>query len=321
MKKIGILFGNEKSFPFDYLEKINSAKNKKIHAELIKIGNISIEELVDFDLIIDRVSNEVPYYRSYLKLAQFSNVKIVNSPNILDNDDKFYYFFRAKKLGLNVPKTIVLPSKEHPYGTNHETMQNLIYPLPWESIFNYIGFPAYIRPNSLNAFQYDYKVYNETEFHSTYDLTGSSVMMLQESIEYEQFYRCYVVGNKVRIINYDPIKPFHLRFTNEIISGTELSNNIEKDCLKISKEFGLLVNSPEIAIKDGKHFFVELINPVPTVEPNIIVEENYKWFLDSMIELTYELLGKKLIKTEIPKIRTHKRKTRKKRITKSQETI
>jgi hypothetical protein len=152
-----------------------------------------------------------------------------------------------------------------------------------------------------------------------YNLTGSSVMMLQESIEYENFYKCFVVGNKVRIINYDPIKPFHLRFSSETNIDTELKNAIEKDCIKISKEFGLFVNSTEVAIRDGKHIFVDLINPVPAVEPNIIYEDNFNWFVDSMIELTEELFGKKLLSREIPKLRTKKSKSKIKKTLKLKE--
>jgi hypothetical protein len=38
-------------------------------------------------------------------------------------------------------------------------------------------------------------------------------MMLQEEITFTEYYRCYCIGGKyVRIMNYEPRNPFHLRY-------------------------------------------------------------------------------------------------------------
>ena len=44
-----------------------------------------------------------------------------------------------------MPKTVILPHKSHPPGTTDRSMRNLVYPLDWEEVFEYIGFPAFLK--------------------------------------------------------------------------------------------------------------------------------------------------------------------------------
>ena len=107
-----------------------------------------------------------------LKLAVLNGTPVVNNPFLNYPGDNFFFEALFSKIGIPVPRTVILPSKEHPPGTNSETMRNMVFPINWDSVFAYIGFPAYIKPNMQNGNQNSYKIYNPIEFFSTYDLTG-----------------------------------------------------------------------------------------------------------------------------------------------------
>ena len=67
MKKIGILHGKERSFPDAFVERINSKKIPGIMAEPVKIDKVMQGEATEYAVIVDRISQDVPFYRAYLK--------------------------------------------------------------------------------------------------------------------------------------------------------------------------------------------------------------------------------------------------------------
>ena len=76
MKKIGILFGKERSFPEAFIERINSKGEKGIVAEAVKIDKVIQGEPSGYAVIIDRISQDVPFYRAYLCKMLFLERKL-----------------------------------------------------------------------------------------------------------------------------------------------------------------------------------------------------------------------------------------------------
>ena len=146
MKKIGILFGQERSFPNAFVERINSKQVKGITAEPVKIDKVVQGESSGYAVIIDRISQDVPFYRAYLKNAALCGTAVINNPFWWSADEKFFNNCLSTKIEVAVPKTVILPSKELPTDTAELSFSNLSYPLDWEGIFSYVGFPAYMKP-------------------------------------------------------------------------------------------------------------------------------------------------------------------------------
>ena len=80
MKKIGILHGKERSFPLAIVERINSKKADGIVAEQVKIEKVAQGESSGYAVIIDRISQDVPFYRAFLKNAAISGTAVINNP-------------------------------------------------------------------------------------------------------------------------------------------------------------------------------------------------------------------------------------------------
>ncbi len=69
MKKIGILFGMENSFPGALVEHINARNLDGIQAEFVETGAVHLDKESPYSVIVDRISHDIPFYRAYLKHA------------------------------------------------------------------------------------------------------------------------------------------------------------------------------------------------------------------------------------------------------------
>jgi glutathione synthase/RimK-type ligase-like ATP-grasp enzyme len=190
MPKIGIIYGMENTFPNALVERINNKNVKGVTAEHIRIGGIKMAEPSGYDVIVDRISHDIEFYRAYLKNAMLNGTVVINNPFWWSADDKFFNYALASKLGVAVPNTVVLPHKSHPPGTTVQSMRNLTFPLNWEEVFAYVGFPAFLKPFSGGGWKNVYKVHSPEEFFKAYDQTGSMCMTLQSAVEFEDYYRC-----------------------------------------------------------------------------------------------------------------------------------
>src|SRR5687767_10492770 len=194
MKKIGILFGKENSYPPALVERVNSKNVKGIEAEFVKVDELIQGKPCGYAVIIDRISQDVPYYRAYLKNAAITGTAVINNPFWWSADEKFFNNCLAVKIGVPVPKTVLLPSHDRPSDTNESSFSNLKFPLSWEKIFDHIGWPAYMKPHAGGGWKSVYKLNNADDFFKSYKETAQLVMMLQEEIVFEDYFRCYCLG-------------------------------------------------------------------------------------------------------------------------------
>src|SRR5678815_992311 len=179
MKKIGVLFGQERSFPTAFVERINSKGINGIVAEPVTIDKVVQGDATGYAVIVDRISQDVPFYRAYLKNAALCGTAVINNPFWWSADEKFFNNCLATKINVPVPKTVILPSRDLPVDTTSDSFSNLAYPLDWEAIFNYIGFPAYMKPFAGGGWKSVYKVSDMNDFFEKHGETAELVMMLQ----------------------------------------------------------------------------------------------------------------------------------------------
>src|SRR6478752_7466022 len=125
MKKIGILHGKERSFPQALIERINAMKEPGITAEDVLINQVRQGEPTPYAVILDRISQDVPFYRAYLKNAVLNGTSVVNNPFWWSADEKFFNNCLATKINVAVPTTVLLPSHSLPPDTNDGSFRNL----------------------------------------------------------------------------------------------------------------------------------------------------------------------------------------------------
>jgi glutathione synthase/RimK-type ligase-like ATP-grasp enzyme len=287
MKKIGILFGQEDTFPWAFLERVNSKNVAGITAEPVRIDKLVQGEPSGYAVIIDRISQDVPFYRAYLKNAALNGTAVINNPFWWSADDKFFNYALAQKLGVAVPPTVALPHKEHPTGTTDRSMRNLHYPLDWAGIFKYIGFPAFLKPFDGGGWRDVHKVDSPEEFFKAYDQTRDLCMTLQRGVNFKEYFRCYVVGQeKVHIMPYDPRQPFHERYVkNPPAYDQALLDRVERDCVTLCRALGYDFNTVEFAVEDGIPYAIDFMNPAPDADLHSVGAVNFEWVVKAVAEL------------------------------------
>jgi hypothetical protein len=288
MKKIGVLFGMENTFPPALVEKINSMKVADVTAEFLKVGGVKMAFPSGYKVIIDRISQDIPFYRAYLKNAALSGTIVVNNPFWWTADDKFFNYALATKLGVAVPPTVILPHNKHPEGTTDQSMRNLIFPLHWDEIFAYVDFPAFLKPYAGGGWKHVYKVHSPEEFFHYYNQTGDLCMTLQHGVEFEEYYRCYVVGQeKVHIMKYDPKVPHHERYVkgNPPPSNAKLCDRMVDDALTLCRALGYDLNTVEFAVEGGVPYAIDFMNPAPDADVNSVGRENFDWVVNAVAEM------------------------------------
>ena len=140
MKTVGVLVGRETTFPPAFIETVNRKGGPQgVRAEMALLGGAQELETPKYDVIVDRISHEVPYYRAHLKSAAIQGTVVINDPFWWEADEKFFECTLARKLGVAVPKTVVLPNKSYISDINEGSLRNLRYPLDWDGIIRYVG--------------------------------------------------------------------------------------------------------------------------------------------------------------------------------------
>jgi hypothetical protein len=283
MKKIGILFGQEDTFPYAFLERVNAKRVDGVVAEPVRIDKLMQGEPSGYAVILDRISQDIPFYRAYLKNAALNGTAVVNNPFWWSADEKFFNNCLATKVGVAVPKTVLLPSNQHPPDTNERSMRNLAYPLDWEAIFRYVGFPAYFKPFAGGGWKNVYRLESREQFFAVYNQTGQLVMMLQEEIVFSEYFRCYSIDRRdVRIMPYDPRQPFHLRYVkNGPPVAQALLEKVRDGVLALNRALGYDFNTVEFAVRDGIPYAIDFCNPAPDADVHSIGQENFDWVVEA----------------------------------------
>ena len=289
-KKIGIVFGMENTFPPALVEKINSMKVEGLTAEFVRVGGVRMDEPKKYAVIIDRISQDIPFYRAYLKNAVLHGTVVINNPFWWSADDKFFNYALATKLGVAIPPTVVLPHNKHPEGTTDQSMRNLMYPLNWDEIFQYVGFPAFLKPYAGGGWKHVYQVHTPDEFFHHYNQTGDLCMTLQRGVEFEDYFRCYVVGQeRVHSMRYDPRAPHHERYVKgNPPAATALKKRVEQDSLTLCRALGYDLNTVEFAVEGGVPYAIDFMNPAPDADVNSVGQDNFDWIVNAVAEMAVQ---------------------------------
>ncbi|AUD01622.1 ATP-grasp domain-containing protein [Spirosoma pollinicola] len=293
--KIGILFGQENTFPQAFVDRVNE-KQSQFKAEFVRIDQVEQSVPTDYAVIIDRISQDVPFYKAFLKNAALTGTAVINNPFWWSADEKFFNNALAVQLGVPVPKTILLPSKERPDDTNHNSFRNL-QNMNWEGIFNHIGFPAFMKPHAGGGWKSVYKVDNPDQMFKAYDETAQLVMLYQEAIDFTDYFRCYCIGGKdVLIMPYEPRNPHHLRYAAEMQTtgdaGKKLLATMTDYVLKLNHGLGYDFNTVEFAVRDGIPIAIDFCNPAPDADVHSVGQKNFDWVVEAAANMAIDRAGK-----------------------------
>ena len=297
MQKIGLIVGREWSFPPAFIKEIES-RDQDVTAEFITLGGTAMDEPVDYSVIIDRISHEVPYYRTFLKHAVLQGTTVVNNPFMWSADDKLFGASLATQLGVASPRTVALPNREYVPGIDHsESLRNLKYPLDWKGILDYVGLPCILKDAHGGGWKDVYVCKTLDDVIENYNTSGQLTMIVQEFIEWDQFIRCLSIGQtEVLPMKYDPRARKYLVEHDHL--SPELGDRIVRDSRTLMRSLGYDMCSLEFAVRDGVPYAIDFMNPAPDMDINSLTPHYFEWAVKKMADMAIKFAKTKRKKPE-----------------------
>ena len=288
--KIGLLCGREYSFPPAFIARVNEVGQPHgITAQMVKLGGTKMDAPAEFRVIVDRISHEVEYYRGALKHAVLQGSYVINNPFWWTADDKYFNYSVMSKLGVAIPRTVLLPQKGYPPDVDltAESLHNLAFPVDWDELLDYVGRPAILKPYSGGGWKHVYKVNDKKELLEAYDRTAPYCMTLQQFINFDKYVRCFTFGKTdITPVAYDPRERRYV-IDHQYLSP-ELGARVVRDAQTINLALGYEMNTIEFAIEGDVPYAIDYLNPAPDFERDRITPFYFSHVVEKMTELVID---------------------------------
>jgi glutathione synthase/RimK-type ligase-like ATP-grasp enzyme len=282
-KRVGLLIGREWSWPSAFITEVNK-RDEGVIAEFIKLGGTFMDEECTYDVIVDRMSHEIPYYRNYLKYAAINGCYVINNPFAWSADDKFFGIALSVRLNMTCPRTVMLPNKRVETENVPESFRNLVYPMDWQGIIDYVGVPAILKDVVTGGRRVSRRVHNVDELIQAYDESDTQTVLLQAILESDHHLHCFVVGQeKVLPLRYSPEQSVYL--PDEKIENEALARQIEEAAALITRAYGYDVNMVEFIVRDGAPYLINPTNPAPDLDINLLTPRHFSWCVNEIASL------------------------------------
>jgi glutathione synthase/RimK-type ligase-like ATP-grasp enzyme len=288
--KIGLVCGREHSFPPAFIERVNQlGAPSGITAEMVKFAGTKMDEPAAYRVIVDRISHEVEYYRGALKHAVLQGTYVINNPFWWTADDKFFNYSVMHRLGIAIPRTVLLPQKGYPVDVDltPESLGNLRFPLDWDGLLDYVGRPAILKPYSGGGWRHVYKVHDRAELLDVYERTSPYPMTLQQFIDFDRYVRCFTFGKTdITPVAYDPRERRYLVDHAHLSAG--LGARVVRDAQTINLALGYEMNTIEFAVQDDTPYAIDFLNPAPDFERDRITDFYFRHVVERMSQLVID---------------------------------
>ncbi|HEY1954516.1 MAG TPA: hypothetical protein VGH28_02875 [Polyangiaceae bacterium] len=297
MRRVGILVGRERSFPEALIAEI-ARRDAGVACEYARFESPRADVAPPYDVLVDRISHEVVCYQPYLKLAALYGTRIVNNPFWRIADDKFFNAGLASRLGVAVPKTVLLPQKSYGDDVTSGTLEKNMRYVDWNALIEQLAFPIWVKPHWGGGFRDVTRCENMDELMRAYDASGKITLIAQEAIAWQRYVRCIVVGQRdVRVALWDPRLPHHERYARAHETMPPLDpGHVERathDALKITQALGYDMNTVELAFVGDTPYAIDFMNSAPDFDVTSLGEPHFSWVVKKMTELCIDLANER----------------------------
>ncbi|MFN2388176.1 MAG: hypothetical protein ABR575_01015 [Actinomycetota bacterium] len=222
-----------------------------------------------YAVVIDRLAYWYFVPREWLKkIALMDDVYLMNNPFTFQAMEKHSAYCAMIRLGLKVPDTWLLPTKQPPENPRFPyTAARYNLPFKLEEVAHQVGYPLYMKPFDGGAWVGVTKIRNDHELHRGYDQSGERLMHLQAAVDdFEVFVRSLSIGAETMVMKYDPGRPMYDRYQ---VDHSFLSPDLGREVTTIGKLVNAFFlwefNSCETIVKDGQVYPIDYANANPDI--------------------------------------------------------
>lgn len=283
VKCIGLIVGREQDWPDAFMTAINRC-DEGITAEFVKLGGTLMEDVCPYAVIIDRMSHQIPYYRAYVKYAAMHGSYIINDPFVWSADSRFFGTALAQKLGLKCPRTVVLPNKDVESEVGPDGFRNLVYPMDWKGIIDYVGVPAVFKEVRSGGRRLTFRVHSVDELIQRYDESGTRTMMLQQLIEGGEHIHCFVIGRE-QVLSLRFSREENRYYEDTAVADDAIHQKAIRCARALTRAYGYDINMVEFILGDDDLYTINATNPTPVINRELMTETQFQWLVDKTVEL------------------------------------
>jgi hypothetical protein len=272
---IGLLLGAEEDWPQAFEQILRfvgtldiDGTTHTLASERLTIEPFDLTDPVRTGLVIDRLAHWYYHPREWLKKASlFDGTYLLNSPFTFQSYEKHAAYCAMLRLGLKVPKTILVPYK-NPIDNHRWTYTAAAYNRPFDLdvLAAELGYPLYMKPFDGGGWRGVSRIDNPGDLHRAYDASGEMLMHLQATVDYEHFARALSIGPETMVMDFRPDEPMHNRYA---VSHGFLSPSAGHQTASISRIvnafFGWEFNSAEMLVAGDEVYPIDYANACPDV--------------------------------------------------------
>jgi len=272
---IGLLLGAEEDWPQAFEEILRrvgpvtvDGVTHRLTSERLTIEPFDLTDVVRTDLVIDRLAHWYYHPREWLKKAALVNgTYLLNSPFTFQSMEKHSAYCAMLRLGLKVPKTILVPYK-NPVDNVRWAYTSAKYNRDFDldAIADQLGYPLYMKPFDGGGWRGVSRVNNREDLHRAYDQSGEMLMHLQATVDYDKFARALSIGPETMVMDFRPDEPMHNRYA---VSHGFLSESAGSQAVAVSRVvnafFGWEFNSAEMLVAGDEVYPIDYANACPDV--------------------------------------------------------
>ncbi|MEZ6195745.1 MAG: hypothetical protein R3F20_08445 [Planctomycetota bacterium] len=271
--RIGLIYGSEEKFTSALAESLRGEAG--IEVEPVRFAGTGLEEPWRFDLVVDRASARVPYYRSALRQAVLDGVRVVGDPFREATRDRFFDLSLLRRLGVPVPETVLLPNKEYPSDPGPGGLRNLAYPLDWDALLERVGRPAWLKDVDPARLAGAHKVHDREELLYRFDRSGAATLMLQRDVIWDRLYRCFTFGREgVVLARYDAAGRGCSEPGRDLERG--LRRGLQSLARRVAGALGTDIAALDVAVDGENLVVIDAGSSLPGFEPEEIGDSLFR---------------------------------------------
>ncbi len=291
---IGLLLGTEEDWSgaFEALLAATSpvvehgGERHAFTSERVTIEPFDLRMRPRHSLVIDRLAHWYYVPREWIKkVALMDGVYLMNNPFTFQAMEKHSAYCAMMRLGLKVPETWLIPSKQPPADERFAyTAARYNRPFDLGPIAEHIGYPMYMKPFDGGAWVGVSRIRDEAELHARYDDSGRRLMHLQAAVDgFDVFSRSLSIGAETMVMRFEPDRPLHDRYQ---VQHDFLDAHTGREVVTIGQTvnsfFRWEFNSCETLIRGGEVFPIDYANACPDVSL-ISLHYYFPWAISALL--------------------------------------
>jgi hypothetical protein len=289
---IGLLLGAEEDWPQAFEQILRfvgplevGGTTHQIASERLTIEPFDLIDPVRTGLVIDRLAHWYFHPREWLKKASLVNgTYLLNSPFTFQSYEKHAAYCAMLRLGLQVPKTILVPYK-NPVDNHRWTYTSATYNRPFDLdvLAAELGYPLYMKPFDGGGWRGVSRIEGPDDLHRAYDESGEMLMHLQATVDYEHFARALSIGPETMVMDFRPEQPMHNRYA---VSHDFLTPAAGHQAAAISRIvnafFGWEFNSAEMLVAGDEVYPIDYANACPDISVTSL-HYYFPWAISALV--------------------------------------